>query len=90
MTGGDSGIDRVFSLFLIADWGSTDALTDSLRRGAGAWLRTAVEAEVSEFLSRHAEPVDDQGRRLVRHGHQPERDVMTGIGKVPVRVRQGP
>ena len=38
---------------------------------------------MSASLSRHAEPVDDR-RRLVRHGHQPERDVMTGIGTVPV------
>jgi len=26
------------------------------------------------------------GARLVRHGHLPEREVMTGIGPVPVKV----
>ena len=31
--------------------------------------------------------MDDEGRQpLVRHGFLPERDVMTGIGKVPVKV----
>ncbi len=61
-----------------------DARTDTRRRDARAWLRAAVEADVSASLSRHAEPVDDRGRR-VRHGHPPERDVMTGR----VRPRAG-
>ena len=35
----------------------------------------------------HAHLLDDEGRqRLVRHGFLPERDVMTGIGKVTVQV----
>jgi putative transposase len=45
-----------------------------------------VEAEVSSLLSRHADEVSDDGRRrLVRHGHLPEREIMTGIGPVAVR-----
>ena len=48
---------------------------------------TAVRAEVSEFMAGHAHLLDDAGRqRLVRHGFLPEREVMTGIGKVPVQV----
>ena len=64
-----------------------DQLTDVLRRGAKALLAQAVEAEVAEFLSQHCQLATDDGRRrLVRHGHLPEREVMTGIG--PVAVRQ--
>src|SRR5262249_62377504 len=34
----------------------------------------------------HAEKLTDEGRqRLVRHGHLPEREIMTGIGPVAVR-----
>jgi hypothetical protein len=49
-------------------------------------MAQAVEAEVSCLLSRHADEVSDDGRRrLVRHGHLPEREIMTGIGPVAVR-----
>jgi transposase-like protein len=35
----------------------------------------------------HSDERTDDGRtRLVRHGHLPEREVMTGIGAVPVQV----
>jgi hypothetical protein len=30
--------------------------------------------------------LEDGRARLVRHGHLPEREVMTGIGPVPVKV----
>src|SRR5713226_6052154 len=43
-------------------------------------------AEVSSLLSCHADKLTDDGRRrLVRHGHLPEREIMTGIGPVAVR-----
>ena len=64
-----------------------DQLTDVLRNGARALLAQAVEAEVSDFLGTHADlKTEDGHRRVVRHGHLPEREVMTGIG--PVAVRQ--
>ena len=64
-----------------------DQLTDVLRNGARALLAQAVEAEVADFLGRHADlKTEDGHRRVVRHGHLPEREVMTGIG--PVAVRQ--
>jgi transposase-like protein len=57
-----------------------------LRNGARALLTQAVEAEVSSLLSCHADKLTDDGRRrLVRHGHLPEREIMTGIGPVAVR-----
>jgi hypothetical protein len=38
------------------------------------------------LLSCHADELTDDGRRrLARHGHLPEREIMTGIGPVAVR-----
>lgn len=65
----------------------TDRLTDVLRDGARALLAQAVEAEVAGFLGEHTDKRTDDGRqRLVRHGHLPERSIMTGIGAVEVCV----
>ena len=65
----------------------SDQLTDILRQGAHALLAQAVAAEVAAFLARHADLKTAEGHaRVVRHGHLPEREVMTGIG--PVGVRQ--
>ena len=65
----------------------TDHLTEILRNGACALLTQAVEAEVAEFLTKHADlKTGDGHRRVVRHGHLPKREIMTGIG--PVAVRQ--
>ena len=76
------------NVFRLAQPGAfTNSLTEVLRDGACALLARAVEAEVAEVLAKYAELKTDGGRqRLVRHGHLPEREVMTGIG--PVAVRQ--
>ena len=56
-----------------------DPLTEVLRNGARALLAQAVEAEVTALLSLHADKLTDDDRaRLVRHGHLPEREIMTG------------
>ncbi len=66
---------------------SADPLTDILRSGARRLIEQAVEAELSAFLATHADDKTEDGMaRLVRHGHLPEREVMTGIGPVPVKV----
>src|SRR5437588_7067629 len=63
-----------------------DPLTEVLRNGARALLAQAVEAEVVALLSEHADKLTDDGhQRLVRHGHLPKREIMTGIGPVAVR-----
>ena len=65
----------------------SDPLTDILRDGARALLTQAVEAEVAAFTARYAGLKTAKGYQLiVRHGHLPEREIMTGIG--PVTVRQ--
>jgi putative transposase len=65
----------------------TDSLTEILRNGAHALLAQAIELEVANFIGRYADLKTAAGRqRLVRHGHLPKREIMTGIG--PVAVRQ--
>ena len=66
--------------------GVEDALTEVLRRGARELIRHAVEAEVAAQLEFYeAVRLADGRRRLVRHGHGPEREIVTGIGPVAVR-----
>jgi transposase-like protein len=65
----------------------SDPLTAILRHGARSLLAQAVEAEVAAFLASHADQRTADGRqRVVRHGHLPEREIMTGIGPVAVRA----
>ncbi len=72
---------------LIQPWTVSDPLTEILRNGARALLVHAVEAEVADFLAKHGElKTEDGHQRVVRHGHLPEREVLTGIG--PIAVRQ--
>jgi len=67
--------------------GSRDALTELMRVGAQKLLAEALEAEVTELLATYANQLDDQGRAVVvRNGHQPEREIQTGIGPVTVQV----
>ncbi len=69
-----------------AAW-SPDALTEVLRSEAQRLLAQAVEAEIEARLAAHKDRLDDHGRRrVVRHGHLPEREVQTGIGPITVRV----
>ena len=66
---------------------SPDPLTEIIQQGAKAILQTAIQAEVAAFISEYEHLLDAEGRqRLVRHGFLPEREVMTGIGTVPVQV----
>ncbi len=73
-----------------------DPLLAVLRKGAKRMLMQAVEAEVEAFLAAHAGLLDERGRRrLVRHGHAPERQIQTGIGPIAIgrpklRDRGGP
>ena len=65
----------------------SDPLTEVLRSGARSLLAHAVEVEVAAFLDGLADLLTEDGRRrVVRHGHLPEREIMTGIGPVAVRA----
>ena len=64
-----------------------DVLEQLARRGARQILAQAMEAEVGEFVEKHRSMTDGEGRRLVvRNGHLPQRDLVTGIG--PLKIRQ--
>ena len=56
-------------------------------RGVRQLPAQAMEAEVAKFVEKHSGRTDETGRRLVvRNGHLPERELVTGIG--PLRIRQ--
>nr|WP_313533904.1 IS256 family transposase [Brucella anthropi] len=64
-----------------------DMLTDVIRAGARKLIEQAIEAELAALLSTFsAEKLADGRARLVRHGSLPEREVLTGIGSVAVKV----
>lgn len=66
---------------------SRDPLTDLIRDGARKLIEQAVEAELATLLAAFAEDKLEDGRaRLVRHGHLPEREILSGIGPVAVKV----
>ena len=58
-----------------------------LREGARKMLQSAIENEVEEYVASRAGEVGADGRRVVvRNGHLPERELVTGVG--PVKVKQ--
>ena len=64
-----------------------DELTEVLRRGARELVSQAVEAELTELLAGYADRRLADGRSaVVRNGYQPEREIVTGIGSLPVRI----
>ena len=64
-----------------------DQLTEMLRSGARQLVAQAVEAELQELLAVHAGRRTPDGRAaVVRNGYQPEREIVTGIGAVQVRI----
>jgi len=66
---------------------SADPLTELLRSGARQLLQQAIEAEVQELLAAHSDRTLEDGRAgVVRNGHQPEREIQTGIGPVTVKI----
>lgn len=71
--------------------GSRSPLDALVREGARKMLQAALENEVEAFLEHHAGRVDDRGRRqVVRNGHLPSREIVTGAGPLAVaqpRVR---
>jgi len=61
-------------------------LEQLLREGARKLLQAAIENEVSDYIQFHKDRVDEKGQRLVvRNGHLPEREVVSGAGPIPVR-----
>ena len=68
--------------------GPGSILEEIARRGAQQMLAEAMEAEVAGFLAQHAEKRDENGHRVVvRNGHMPARELITGIGRIPSSSR---
>ena len=66
---------------------SLDPLTELLRTGARQLIQQAVEVELQDLLSEHAERRLSDGRAgVVRNGHLPEREIQTGLGPVSVKI----
>ena len=61
--------------------GPGSILEEIARREAQQLLAQAMETEVEEFLARHAAERDEDGHRMVvRNGHLPARELVSGIG----------
>ena len=71
-----------------ADRDDLSATLDELvAEGARRMLMAGLEAEVSDYIERHVELVDEAGHRLVvRNGTAEERNLMTGAGSLPIRA----
>ena len=66
---------------------SPDPMTDLIRSGARRLIEQAIEAELATLLTAFTDEKLEDGRaRLVRHGHLPEREILTGVGPVTVKV----
>jgi transposase-like protein len=61
-------------------------LEEVMQQGAREMLLRAIEAEVAGYIDQHSHLRDEAGHRLVvRNGHLPEREILTGIGPIPIR-----
>jgi len=70
-----------------SDRESTVLLDELVAEGARRMLAAALEAEVADYVDRHACEVDEGGRRLVvRNGKAAERSLVTGAGVLKVRA----
>ena len=62
-------------------------LEQLLSEGARKLLQAAIENEVQEYLeARRGQRSESGERAVVRNGHLPQREVVTGVG--PIEVRQ--
>jgi len=79
--------DRVVSLPERAEVAAKSPLEQLIAEGARKMLQAAIENEVQEDLQAYGSRRTDHGRAVVvRNGHLPERDLVTGVG--PLKIRQ--
>jgi transposase-like protein len=65
----------------------TDNLTKMIRTGAQQLIHQAVQVELNELLAVNAHRLTSDGKAaVIRNGYQPEREILTGIGPVKVKV----
>ena len=69
-----------------ANFDDRSPLDEIVRDGARKMLQAAIEGEVDEFLVEYSDRRDEEGRRLVvRNGHKPAREILTGAGRLEIR-----
>jgi len=69
-----------------AQFDERSPLDEIVRSGAQQMLQAGIDAEVTDFLHEHAGRRDEDGKRLVvRNGCHPERELLTGAGRLAVR-----
>lgn len=62
-------------------------LEDIIRQGARAIIQQAIEAELADLLATFRNVTTLEGRQtVVRNGYLPEREVMTTVGPITVKV----
>ena len=65
---------------------SGSVLDEIVHAGAQRMLTQALEAEIEAFVDRHRHVVDEEGlRQVVKNGHSPTRQVLTGAGQLEVQ-----
>ena len=85
--------DKVLSLEAPAELDAKSPLEQLIAEGARKMLQAAIEQEIEEYLQAHRDrqTADGRGRAsVVRNGHLPERQLITGVGPIPIhqpRVR---
>jgi putative transposase len=63
-----------------------NVLDEIVREGARRMLQDAIENEITEYIERHKSFSDSEGHRMViRNGHLPERELITGVGALSIR-----
>ena len=65
----------------------TDTLTEMLQTGAQQLIHQAVQVEHEELLELYSGSLTRDGKAaVVRNGYLPERQILTGIGPVTLRI----
>jgi putative transposase len=79
--------NKVISLEKRAEDAEKPFFEQLLQEGARKLLQAAIENEILEYIQFHQDRRDEDGQRLVvRNGHLPEREIVSGVG--PIKVRQ--
>jgi transposase-like protein len=77
---------NVIDLQQQASQDARSVLDEIVREGARRMLQTAIEEEVAVYIDAHQDLRDEHGHRIVvRNGHMPEREVLTGAGPLKVK-----
>jgi putative transposase len=78
--------DKVLSVGGPAEVDAKTPLEQLIAEGARKMLQAAIEQEVEDYLQAHRGRHTAEGRAvIVRNGHLPERQLVTGVGPIPIR-----